>query len=114
VNAWAVGPAVAYPRGAVARDPRDVVLDALVEELARVYWEDGRAQVLVLRAGFPTSTPCGGTGTLGPQMSPPASPEQQRAAIQGAQGNLLHAVKLHELWSRTAAKRSPGRRTPGL
>jgi WD40 repeat protein len=54
VNAWAVGPAVAYPRGAVARDPRDVVLDALVEELARVYWEDGRAQVLVLRAGFPS------------------------------------------------------------
>lgn len=37
----------------MARDPRDVVLDALIDELARVYWEDGRAQVLVLRAGFP-------------------------------------------------------------
>jgi hypothetical protein len=45
--------------------------------------------------------------TLGPQMSPPSSTEQQRAAIQGAQGNLLHAVKLHELWSKPGVVRSP-------
>ncbi len=38
----------------MARDARDVVLDELVDELARVYWEDGRAQILVQRGGFPT------------------------------------------------------------
>jgi hypothetical protein len=37
----------------VAREARDIMLDELIDELARVYWEDWRAQVLVRRAGFP-------------------------------------------------------------
>ncbi len=45
---------------------------------------------------------------LGPTMEPPLSVDLAHAAIEGARGNLLHAVKLFELWSRPNAERSPG------
>ena len=45
---------------------------------------------------------------LGATMEPPLREELVHAAIEGAQGNLLHAVKLIELWSRPGAERLPG------
>jgi len=42
---------------------------------------------------------------LGPTMSPPLASELVEAAIRGAEGNLLHAVKLRELWSRPGVER---------
>jgi len=45
-------------------------------------------------------------GVLGKAMQPPLSDALIRAAVEGAQGNLLHAVKLRQLWSAAEAERS--------
>jgi hypothetical protein len=57
-------------------------------------------------------------GVLGKAMDPPLSDALMRAAVEGAQGNLLHAVKLHQLEHRgrgirTCAASSWGGRRPG-
>jgi WD40 repeat protein len=43
---------------------------------------------------------------LGPSMAPPLTPELEHVAIARAQGNLLHAVKLRELWNKPGCARS--------
>jgi len=45
---------------------------------------------------------------LGTTMEPPLGEDLVHAAIGGAKGNLLHAVKLFELWNKPNAKRSLG------
>lgn len=44
--------------------------------------------------------------TLGPQMEPPLAAALQTAAIENAQGNLIHAVKLREWWTKRGVTRS--------
>jgi WD40 repeat protein len=39
-------------------------------------------------------------------VSPPPAEDLVRAAVECSEGNLLHAVKLHQLWSQPGAKRS--------
>jgi AAA ATPase domain len=39
-------------------------------------------------------------------LSPPPADDLVRAAIERSEGNLLHAVKLHQLWSQPGAERS--------
>jgi TIR domain/NACHT domain len=43
---------------------------------------------------------------LGPAMTSPLTDELMQAAIRGAEGNLLHAVKLRELWSKPGVVRT--------
>jgi hypothetical protein len=43
---------------------------------------------------------------LAPRMDPPLGAELRATAIANAQGNLLHAVKLHERWTKPGADRS--------
>jgi len=43
---------------------------------------------------------------LGKAMEPSLSDALMQAAVEGAQGNLLHAVKLHQLWATAGTERS--------
>jgi WD40 repeat protein len=51
---------------------------------------------------------------LGPKMDPPLTAELERLAIARADGNLLHAVKLWQLWSGPVAVRSADRVPAGF
>jgi WD40 repeat protein len=51
---------------------------------------------------------------LGPKMDPPLTAELERLAIERADGNLLHAVKLWQLWSGPVAVRSADRVPAGF
>ena len=52
--------------------------------------------------------------SLGPTMEPPLTVEQTQAVITAASGNLLHAVKVRQLWERTGANRNPEAVPQGL